>query len=95
VAREEQLHRSSGPNRQMQVAAMRQLNRLPGRIHGLNAGRLEQLQLARQPGESVAKQPRHRGKARQVARTAVDRRPGQHLVEHWLVLRSLDRGLFG
>ena len=94
VAGEEQLDRRRRPHRQMEVASMLQLRCLAGAIDGLDRLRLFQPKHARERRKRVGEQVRHSLQPGKVARSAVDRRPAEHLVEHRLGARALDRVLF-
>ena len=83
VAGEQQLHRRVGPDRQMQVAAMRRLRcaRPSASIASTGAGSTSAIS----PGSAAKASASSAGDRRQpgeVARSAVDRRPGLDLAQH-------------
>ena len=94
VAREQQLHRGRRADGQMQMAAMLNLYRASGRIDRLDRGGGFEADHSGERGERIGEQVRHSLEPAQIARAAVDRGPGQHLVEHRLGRGALDRLAF-
>ncbi len=94
VAREEQLQRRIGPHLQVQVAAVRDLDSLSGGIDRLHRCRVDRPDLARQCRECIGEEAGDLLQPVEIARPAVDRRPGKQLVEHRFGGRLFDGGPF-